>query len=230
MSGRARSVEPEVPESLSIPCTQAQEISDWRTLQTGQLIELSDGQQGVLLSVVKTATEEETALRYVRVSWPKDGALPLGQSCDLSATAASLNGRFRMLGAWFGGKGELAADRVVMEAIYRGHITSKTCGVPWPLPSTWQLSAQAAEQIEQYLYEVARTTGCAFPFHDITKALCAMHLRLSPRFAGQLDILTGDSLGRSPKDDDEMLSMWARTLQQKLLTSDFAVPGVTPGR
>jgi hypothetical protein len=105
-------------------------------------------------------------------------------------------------------------------------ITPRNCGVFWPLAATWQLSEQAAEAIEKYLYEVARTTGCAFPFHDITQALRKMHLRLSSENPAQMDIVTGDTPGRIPHNDDEMLSVWARTLQQRILSSDFTVPGL----
>lgn len=230
MHRRPPAPEPEIPAELSIPHVPPLEIADYRALQQGQLVELKDGQQGVVLFVDGKADSEACALRYVRVVWPRDGALPLGQVCELSATAAAFNGTYLVHGVWFGSNGKLAADRVVIEAIHRGFITARTCGVPWPLPATWQLSAQAAEQIESYLYEVARSTGCAFPFHDITKALCQMHLRLSPEHPAQLDIATGDSPSRTPKNDDEMLGVWARTLQQKVMLSDFSLPGLVPLR
>lgn len=223
-------VEPEVPAELSLPIVPARELTDWRQVQPGQLIELKDGQQGLVLTVAPTAEGEVCALRYVRVTWPRDGALPLGQVCDLSAAAASWNGTLLLHGVWFAATAKVTPERAVIEAIHRGLITSRNCGVTWPMPATWQLSAQAAEQIERYLFEVARSTGCAFPFHDITKALCQMHLRLSPENSAQLDIVTGDSPSRSARGDDEMLSVWARTLQQKIMASDFSVPGLTPNR
>jgi len=230
MHRRPPAPEPEIPAELSIPHIPPLEVADHRVLQQGQLVELRDGQQGVVLSVDAKAENEAPALRYVRVVWPRDGALPLGQVCELSATAAAFNGTYLVHGVWFGSTGKLAAERVIIEAIHRGFITARTCGVAWPLPATWQLSAQAAEQIESYLFEVARSTGCAFPFHDITKALCQMHLRLSPAHPAQLDIVTGESLSRTPKSDDEMLGVWARTLQQKIMLSDFSVPGLNPSR
>lgn len=230
MHRRPPAPEPEIPAELSLPHVPPIEITNFRELQQGFLIELKDGQQGLILSVEPRAEAEATALRYVRVAWPRDGALPLGQVCELSAMAASFNGTFLLHGVWFAATGKLTAERVVIEAIHRGLITAKNCGVAWPLPATWQLSAQAAEQVEGYLFEVARSTGCAFPFHDITKALCQMHLRLSAENPAQLDIVTGESMGRTPKSDDEMLSVWARTLQQKIMLSDFTVPGVEPPR
>lgn len=230
MHRRPPAPEPEIPTELSIPHVPPLEVTDFRALQQGQLVELKDGQHGVLLSVDPKAESETCALRYVRVVWPRDGALPLGQVCELSATAASFNGTYLVHGVWFSNRGTLAPERVVLEAIHRGFITARNCGVTWPLPATWQLSAQAAEQIESYLYEVARSTGCAFPFHDITKALCHMHLRLSTANPAQLDIVSGDAISRTPKNDDEMLGVWARTLQQKVMLSDFSLPGTNPTR
>jgi hypothetical protein len=221
--------EPEIPAELTMPYVPARELEDWRQLEQGQLIELSDGQQGVLLSVdgsLRPDQAESKALGYVRVAWPRDGALPLGQTVELSAAAAGANGKFLVHGAWYSPKGTLSAERVIIEAIRRGLITPRNCGVAWPLAATWQLSGQAAEEIEKYLYEVARTTGCAFPFHDITQALCKLHLRLSTANPAQMDIVSGDSLSRLPRDDEEMLSVWARTLQQKMLSSDFTLPNV----
>lgn len=221
--------EPEIPAELSLPYIPAQEVVDWQKLEPGQLIELPDGQQGVLLFVDKTLRPEQTdaiALRMVRVAWPRQSALPLGQVFELSVAAARANGTFLVHGTWYTAKGTLFAERVVIEAIRRGLITPRNCGVAWPLAATWQLSEQAAQEIEKYLYEVARTTGCAFPFHDITLALRQMHLRLSAENPAQIDIVSGESPGRIPRSDDEMLSMWARTLQQKILASDFAMPGL----
>jgi len=218
--------EPEIPAELSIPFIPAKEVKDWRQLEQGQLIELRDGQQGVLLSVVGTAAKDAVALRLVRVAWPRENALPLGQIFELSADEATAGCPFLLHGVWYSSKGTLASERVVIEAIQRGLITVRTCGVAWPLAPTWQLSEQAAEEIEKYLFEVARTTGCAFPFHDITQALRRMHLRLSPESPAQVDIVTGESPGRGPRNDEEMLSVWARTLQQKMLESDFATPGI----
>ena len=97
---------------------------------------------------------------------------------ELSAAAAGFNGTFWCL-EWFAATGKLTPERVVIEAIHRGLITSKNCGVAWPLPAT--LAAQCASRRagRELPLRVARSTGCAFPFHDITKALCQMHLRLS---------------------------------------------------
>lgn len=217
--------EPEIPAELSIPFAPAKEYLDWRQLEQGQLVELRDGQQGVLLSVAAAAEKDAVALRLVRVVWPRDNALPLGQVFELSAAEATAGAPFLVHGVWYTAKGVLAPERVVIEAIQRGLITVRTCGVAWPLAPTWQLSEQAAEEIEKYLFEVARTTGCAFPFHDITQALRQMHLRLSPESPAQVDIVTGETPGRTPRNDEEMLSVWARTLQQKMLESDFATPG-----
>jgi hypothetical protein len=147
MHRRPPAPEPEVPAELSIPHVPPLEIADYRALQQGQLIELKDGQQGVVLSVDAKADAEACALRYVRVVWPRDGALPLGQICELSATAAAYNGTFLLHGVWFGTSGKLTPERVVIEAIHRGLITARNCGVTWPLPATWQLSAQAAPDL-----------------------------------------------------------------------------------
>lgn len=216
--------EPEIPAELSLPHVPAREVGDWRQLEMGQIVELRDGQHGVVLFVNVSDGSEDVALRLVRVSWPRESALPLGQVFELTVAAAQENGPFQVHGAWYGGKGVLNAERVVIEAIRRGMITPRNCGVPWPLAATWQLSAQATEEIEKYLYEVARTTGCAFPFHDIAQALHRMHLRLSSENPAQVDIVSGEALGRMPRSDDEMISVWARTLQQKMLSSDFALP------
>jgi hypothetical protein len=218
--------EPEIPAELSLPHVPAREVAEWQKLELGQLIELRDGQQAVVLLVDTSAEDkiEALALRLLRVTWPQDSALPLGQVFELTVAAARANGTFLVHGAWYGGKGVLQAERVVIEAIRRGLITPRNCGVAWPLAATWQLSAQATLEIEKYLYEVARTTGCAFPFHDIAQALHKMHLRLSSENPAQVDIVSGDSLGRVPRSDEEMLSVWARTLQQKMMSSDFALP------
>jgi hypothetical protein len=220
--------EPEIPAELSLPYVPAKEVADFRQLESGQLVELRDGQLGMVLAVETALKPEQTeavALCLVRVGWPRDSALPLGQVFELSLGAARDNGTFMVHGTWYAPKGTLSPERVVIEAIRRGLITPRTCGVAWPLAATWQLSEQAAEEIEKYLYEVARTTGCAFPFHDITAALRQMHLRLSAENPAQMDIVSGDKPGHIPRNDEEMLSVWARTLQQKMLSSDFALPG-----
>ena len=218
--------EPEIPAELSLPYVPALEVTDWQKLEQGQLIELRDGQQGVVLSVERDAkTDDAVALRLVRVTWPRESALPLGQVHELNVESARTHGTFLVHGAWYTNKGTLTAERVVIEAIRRGFITARSCGVAWPLAATWQLSAQATEEIEKYLYDVARTTGCAFPFHEIAQALQKMHLRLSAENPAQVDILSGESVGRLPHNDEEMLGVWARTLQQKMLSSDFTLPG-----
>lgn len=216
--------EPEIPAELSLPCVPAQEVPEWQKLAMGQLVELHDGQLGVVLFVNASDGSEDVALRLLRVGWPRESALPLGQVFELTVAEAQENGPFLLHGSWYAGKGVLQAERVVIEAIRRGMITPRNCGVAWPLAATWQLSAQATEEIEKYLYEVARTTGCAFPFHDIAQALQKMHLRLSSENPAQVDIVSGEMLGRMPRNDEEMLSVWARTLQQKMMSSDFALP------
>jgi hypothetical protein len=113
----------------------------------------------------------------------------------------------------------------VLAAVRRGFITGRTCGVPWPLAPRWQLSAQAADQIEKYLFEVARSTGVAFPFHDITAAMRKMHLQVSLDNPGLCDIATGENPGRAPRTDEEMLSVWGRELQRKVHSSELALGG-----
>jgi hypothetical protein len=226
--------EPEIPTELSLPYVPAREVGDWRQLEQGQVIELRDGQQGVLLTVNPaplaggsgSIDSAALALRFVRTVWPRDSVLPLGQTVELTAEQAAAQGPILVHGAWYTAKGVLLAERVVIEAIARGLITVRSCGVRWPLAATWQLSNQATDEIEKYLFEVARTTGCAFPFHDIAQALRQMHLRLSMENAAQVDIVSGESPGRIPHSDDEMLGMWARTLQQKIMASDFTVVGI----
>ena len=136
-----------------------------------------------------------------------------------------LRGPLRVLGVWYAPTAVPRPERVVLEAIRRGFITARTCGVPWPLAPTWQLSAQAAEQIEKYLFQVARSTGTAFPFHDITRAMQRMHLQVSLDNPGQCDIVAGESPGRHPSSDEEMLAVWARELQRRVHSSELVLRG-----
>lgn len=221
--------EPElaIPPELSLPLEHPLEIKDWHALVPGQLVELSDGQQVLLLTVEKTGAEPAVALEMVRVKSPRDAVHPLGLTLTMTpseALAETMNGPLKVLGAWYPAERVPVAERVVIEAIRRGFITKRTCGVPWPLGPSWQLSEQAAGQIERYLFEVARTTGCAFPFHDITAAMRTIHLRISAESSSLCDIITGETLGRFPRTDDELLSLWARALQRAIHATDLSVP------
>lgn len=221
--------EPEMPADLALPSVNAHTVAHYSALASGYLIELADGQQAVLIAVKKDAHGGQPALSAVRVSWPRDGVLPLGETYVLSAEEAQAEQPIKVVGAWFSATATVSAERVVLEAIRRGLITPRTCGVPWPLANTWQLSESAAAHIEQYLFEVARTTGCAFPFHDITAALRKMHLRPSLEHAAQCDIVAGETLGRAPRSDEEIIAIWARELARKMRSSDFgALPPLPP--
>lgn len=218
----------EIPPELQPPPTPVHEVADLFGVVAGQLVELRDGQRVVVLSLVHAGIDAEAHVTAtaVRVGWPGTGPLPLGVSLTILSTDDLAQGPLKVLGAWFHEKSVPGPERVVLEAIHRGLITQASCGVPWPLSPTWQLSPQAAAQIEHYLFEVARTTGCAFPFHDITAAMCRMHLRQSALQPSLIDIVTGESPGRRTLSDEEMLSLWARELHRRVHASDFSVLGL----
>ena len=216
-------VEPEIPAELSLPAAPAHEIAALSAAAPGQLVELRDGQQVLLLSLGKTG--ETTTATGLRVSWGRGAVLPLGETVALSDQDAAVRGPLQVLGAWYAPQRVPLVERVLLEAIRRGFITRRTCGVPWPLALTWQLSAQAAEQIEKYLFQVARSTGTAFPFHDITRAMQQMHLQPSADNHGLCDIVAGESPGRQPSSDAEMLAVWARDLQRRVHASELVLSG-----
>lgn len=228
MSRAHRPDQPEIPVELAPPPTPEHEVPDLLAVQAGQLIELRDGQRVVVASLVSAGIDAEAhaITQVVRVGWATGSALPLGVSLQLLSTDELAQGPIKILGAWFHEKTVPPVERIVVEAIHRGLITPRTCGVPWPLSPTWQLSEQAATQIERYLFEVARTTGCAFPFHDITAAMRKMHLRQNATQPSLADIVTGESPGRTPRTDDEMLSLWARELHRRVHASDFSILGL----
>jgi hypothetical protein len=213
--------EPEIPAELSLPLTLTQDVPELAAVAPGQLFELPDGQQVILL--VTSKSETGITATVLRVTWPREAVLPLGETFTLHSGDALAQGPLRVLGAWFAASEVPKTERVVLEAIRRGFITGRTCGVPWPLSPRWQLSEQAAEQIEKYLFEVARSTGVAFPFHDITAAMRKMHLHVSLDNPGLCDIVPGDNPGgRQPRTDEEMLSVWARELQRRVHSSEIA--------
>lgn len=217
--------EVEIPYDLAMPAQTDQPVAGLPAVAPGQLVELSDGQQ-VLILTLSTAAGAEPVARALRVCWPRHNVLPLGEVFELQPSDPLTQGTLRILGAWYAPNGVPRSERVLLEAIRRGFITSRTCGVPWPMTATWQLSEQASEQIEKYLFEVARTTGCAFPFHDIALAMRQMHLRLSHENPALCDIVTGEVLGRLPRTDDEMLGIWARELQRRVHSSEITVAGL----
>lgn len=216
-------VEPEIPAELTPPATPAHEIAALGAAAPGQLVELRDGQQVLLLSLGQTG--EATTATGLRVGWARGTVQPLGETVALGDKDPAAQGPLQVLGAWYSPQRVPQVERVLLEAIRRGFITRRTCGVPWPLALTWQLSAQAAEQIEKYLFQVARSTGTAFPFHDITRAMQQMHLQLSPHNPGLCDIVSGESPGRQPTSDAEMLSVWARDLQRRVHASELVLSG-----
>lgn len=221
------SCEPEIPPELSLPPVPAHEVPDLAATAPGQLIELMDGQKLLLLSLGKTdGAATATALR---VGWPRSAVLPLGETVALSANEPPAQGPLLVLGAWYSPQRVPRVERILLEAVRRGFVTRRTCGVPWPLARSWQLSEQAAEQIEKYLFQVARSTGTAFPFHDITRAMRQMHLQVSPDNPGLCDIVAGESPGRMPTSDEEMLSVWARELQRRVHSSELVLRGLPPG-
>ena len=142
----------EIPQELQPPPTPAHEAADLFGIVPGQLVELRDGQQVVVLSLVSAGIDAEAhaTATVVRVRWPRSGPLPLGVSLTLLSTDDLAQGPLQVLGAWFHEKSVPGPERVVLEAIHRGLITKASCGVPWPLSSTWQLSPQAAAQIERF--------------------------------------------------------------------------------
>ena len=211
--------EPEIPAELSLPPTPALEVPGLAAVAPGQLVELRDGQQVVLLSI--STGESDPIATALRVSWPRDAVLPLGETVTLKGSDENTQGPLRVLGAWFGPQAVPKPEQVLLAAVRRGFITGRTCGVAWPLAPRWQLSEQAAEQIEKYLYEVARSTGVAFPFHDITAAMRKMHLQVSLNNPGLCDICTGENPGRAPRTDEEMLSVWGRELQRRIHSSEI---------
>lgn len=216
--------EPEIPADLSLPPMLAHEVPGLGAIAPGQLVELTDGSQVLVMSLATSADgAHATALR---VSWPRRGVPPLGEVVALDEKSELARGPLRVLGAWYAPTGVPRPERIVLEAIRRGFITARTCGVPWPLAPTWQLSVQAAEQIEKYLFQVARSTGTAFPFHDITRAMQRMHLQVSLDNPGQCDIIAGESPGRQPSSDEEMLAVWARELQRRVHSSELVLRGL----
>src|SRR5580693_5435286 len=91
----------DIPAELSMPFVPPKEVTDWRQLEQGQLVELRDGQHGVVLSVERTAeptaepaAAEAVVLRLLRVAWPRENPLPLGQALELAAAAAGESGPF----------------------------------------------------------------------------------------------------------------------------------------
>jgi hypothetical protein len=217
--------EPEIPAELSLPPVLAHEVPGLSAVAPGQLVELADGEQLLVMSVSVNASQGGAHATALRVGWPRHGALPLGELVALEEPSARLQGPLRVVGAWYAPAAVPRPERVVLEAIRRGFITARTCGVPWPLAPTWQLSPQAAEQIEKYLFQVARSTGTAFPFHDITRAMQRMHLQVSLDNPGQCDIVAGESPGRHPSSDEEMLAVWARELQRRVHSSELVLRG-----
>jgi hypothetical protein len=211
-----------MPIDLTLPPTPAREVPDLAAAAAGQLVELTDGQQVVLLTVAVGQNGAATTATAVRVAWARDCTLPLGETLPLQSGVAPANGPLRILGAWYQPQGVPRAERVVREAIRRGFITRNSCGIPWPLATQWQLSEQAAGQIEKYLYEVARSTGVAFPFNDIAIAMRKMHIEVSLDQPGLLDIVPGETPGRSARTDEEMLSVWARELQRRVHACEIA--------
>lgn len=209
---------------LTHPEQPAQALASFRAARPGQLVERADGQRLVVLTVRGDAsTEDQAALVGVRVGWPLEGVLPLGETVHLSLAEAEEAGPWLLRGAWYAEAATPAAERVVLEAIHRGLITVHTCGVAWPMNALMQLSDQAVLQIERYLFEVARTTGCAFPFHDIAQAMRGMHLAPRPDNPALCDILNPQDLSRHrARPDDELLSLWARELRRRIHGSDWA--------
>lgn len=226
---RAHRPDLEVPAELRPPPTPAHPVPDLLGVVPGQLVELRDGQAVVVLSLVQAGIDAEAhaTATVVRVSGARAGVLPLGVSFVLLSTDDLAQGPLQVQGAWYHEKSVPPAERVVIEAIHRGLITPKSCGVPWPLSATWQLSDQASAALERYLFEVARSTGCAFPFHDIAAAMRKMHLRQSAEMPSLIDIVTGESPGRTARHDEEMLSLWARELHRRVHASDFSILGLT---
>lgn len=220
------SVEPEIPAELSPPDVPVHQVPALSATAPGQLVELGDGQQVLVLSLGKTA--ETTTATALRVGWPRGAVLPLGETVALTDKDEVAKGPLQVLGAWYSPPCVPPVERVLLESIRRGFITRRTCSVPWPLALTWQLSAQAAEQIEKYLFQVARSTGTAFPFHDITRAMRQMHLQVSPDNPGLCDIVSGEKPGRQPTSDEEMLSVWARDLQRRVHNSELVLRGPAP--
>lgn len=215
--------EPEIPADLSLPPVLAHEVPGLGAIAPGQLVELTDGSQVLVMSLA--TSESGATATAMRVSWPRSGVPPLGEILALEEKSELTRGPLQVLGAWYSPTAVPRPERIMLEAIRRGLITARTCGVPWPLAPTWQLSAQAAEQIEKYLFQVARSTGTAFPFHDITRAMQRMHLQVSLDKPGQCDIVAGESPGRHPSSDEEMLAVWARELQRRVHSSELVLRG-----
>jgi hypothetical protein len=209
---------------LTHPEQPALALASFRAARPGQLVERADGQRLLVLSVRgDLAADEPSALVGVRVSWPREGVLPLGETVRLTRAEAEAAAPWSLCGAWYAEAATPAAERVVLEAIHRGLITVHTCGIPWPMNALMQLSDQAVLQIERYLFEVARTTGCAFPFHDIAQAMRGMHLAPRPDNPALCDILNPQDLSRHrARPDDDLLSLWARELRRRIHGSDWA--------
>src|SRR5437870_5004156 len=108
----------EVPLDLPPPEVSEQELSDWRAIQPGYLLELSDGQQ-----VVVASTSPE-GLVWVRVKRPEGTVMPLGETVRCPAGEAEAEVPVRLLSAWFAAPCTPPPERIVIEAIFRGFITS----------------------------------------------------------------------------------------------------------
>ena len=78
----------EIPQELQPPPTPAHEAADLFGIVPGQLVELRDGQQVVVLSLVSAGIDAEAhaTATVVRVRWPRSGPLPLGVSLTLLST------------------------------------------------------------------------------------------------------------------------------------------------
>lgn len=221
-------VKDSIPPYLPLPEIQQQDLHDWRLLQPGQLIRHGDGSKSVVVHTTHGADREaratvgehrHRALCLLRVGWPDGGVMPLGETCWHTEKEAEGLMPLHLLGAWYHPQATPSAPRVLNEAIRRGFITAHTCGVPWPLCPTLQLSDQATQQIERYLFEVARSTGCAFPFHDIALALRNMHLLPRPDNPSLCDLQSEGDLRRHHADD--LLSLWAREVRQRMHGSEW---------
>src|SRR5579862_6843995 len=88
-----------IPLHLPLPEVHERDVFDWRELHPGQLIRLLDEQQLVVAQCHPDGGARSLCL--VRVSWPADGVLPLGEVVWMSAEEADACAPARLLGAWY---------------------------------------------------------------------------------------------------------------------------------
>ena len=88
--------EVEIPYDLAMPVHTDQPVAGLPAVAPGQLVELSDGQQ-VLILTLSTAAGTEPVARVLRVCWPRHNVLPLGEVFELQPSDPLTQGTLRVV-------------------------------------------------------------------------------------------------------------------------------------